>query len=214
MFQKLTRRSLDVFLAKHASSARALDVGGGSTGHEHSRFFPNRTTVDIDPARKPDVVGDAHALPFNDASFKLVLCTEVLEHLVNPPQAIAEMYRVLTLGGTLILTTRFVYPLHDAPHDYFRFTRFGLEKLLESWSEVSIIPELSTMATLGALLQRVAYQTDMRGGKLAKGFVLFSAWCISKCNWLIRKEYGDIKRSVETPGIMASGYLVVAHKKV
>jgi SAM-dependent methyltransferase len=114
-------------------------------------IFPNRTTVDIDPARKPDVVADAHALPFPDASFELVLCTEVLEHLVNPPQAIAEMYRVLTPGGTLILTTRFVYPLHDAPHDYFRFTRFGLEKLLEHWSDVSITPELSTMATLGCL---------------------------------------------------------------
>jgi SAM-dependent methyltransferase len=213
MFQKMTRRSLDAFLAKHASSARTLDIGGGSTGHEHSRFFPNRTTVDIDPARKPDVVADAHALPFNDASFELVLCTEVLEHLVNPPQAIAEMRRVLAPGGTLILTTRFVYPLHDAPHDYFRFTHFGLEKLLENWSDVSIVPELSTMATLGALFQRLAYQTDMRGGKFSKGLVLACAWCLSKCNWLIRTEYGDIKRTVKTPGIMASGYLVVAHKK-
>src|SRR3989344_2408900 len=119
MLRKITRRNLDIFLEKHRFEGRILDVGAG--GSAYGKFFPNRVTVDIDFARKPDVVGDAHALPFKEEEFEMVLCTEVLEHLKNPSLALQEMKRVLKKDGLLVLTTRFVYPLHDTPGDYWRF---------------------------------------------------------------------------------------------
>ena len=130
MFRKFTRVSLEKFLAPHATEGQVLDIGSG--GSSYGKYFPNRLTVDIDPARKPEIVADAHELPFPDGKFAVILCTEVLEHLSNPPKAIAEMRRVLKPGGKLILTTRFMYPLHDIPHDYFRYTRYGLEHLFEN----------------------------------------------------------------------------------
>jgi ubiquinone/menaquinone biosynthesis C-methylase UbiE len=48
------------------------------------------------------VVGDIESLPFPDATFSTVLCTEVLEHVPNPSTALAEMHRVLKPGGHLI----------------------------------------------------------------------------------------------------------------
>lgn len=210
MFEKITRRSLDRFLAPLATEARVLDIGSGGSSYE--RYFPNRLTVDIDPARKPEVIADAHQLPFDDACFERVLCTEVLEHLTDPARAIAEMYRVLAPGGMLILSTRFVYPLHDAPHDYFRYTRFGLEHLFREWHDVQIVPEVSTMATIGVLVQRIAFQSEVRGGKVTKAFLLILAELFTHLDWLLVREYGDIRRSSAVSGILSSGYFVTAQK--
>ena len=104
--QKLTRISMDKFLATQATDARVLEIGvPGGAGYGH--FFPNHTTLDIDPARKPDLVGDIYHLPFPDGSFPVVVMIEVLEHLQEPARALEEVARVLKPGGKLILTTRF-----------------------------------------------------------------------------------------------------------
>ena len=60
----------------------------------------------------------------------LVLCTEVLEHTKDPAFVIKELYRIAKQGGIVILTTPFVWPVHEAPNDYYRFTNFGLVHLL------------------------------------------------------------------------------------
>lgn len=210
MFRKITRKSLEKFLARHASDEKVLDIGSG--GSSYGKYFPNRLTIDIDPERKPEVVGDAHELPFEDASFSLVLCTEVLEHLVDPPKAISEMRRVLKPGGKLILTTRFMYPLHDIPHDYFRYTRYGLEHLFREWRDVTIQGEVGTMSTIGVLLQRIILQTDVRGGKFTKALLMLLALLFTKLEWLLRAEYGDIRRETKTFNIFSSGYYLTAQK--
>lgn len=75
---------------------------------------------------RPDIFADASQLPLRDASVDTVILLEVLEHLRQPAQALSEIARVLRPGGTLLLTMPFLYPVHDAPHDYQRLTRYGL----------------------------------------------------------------------------------------
>lgn len=210
MIRKFTRVSLERFLAAHASEERTLDIGSG--GSAYDRFFPNRVTVDIDPAREPQVVADAHELPFADESFSLILCTEVLEHLSDPPKAIAEMHRVLQARGKLILTTRFMYPLHDVPHDYFRYTSFGLQHILRDWRDVTIVPEMTTMSTFGVLLQRLVLQSDLRGGRMTKAVFMALALLYTKLDWLVKAEYGDIRHTHEMKNVFSSGYYVTARK--
>ena len=209
--KKITRARLEDFLKRHASPARVLDIGSG--GSSYQRYFPNRVTIDIDPARKPDIVGDAHALPFKDGEFEFVLCTEVFEHLRDPRRAAGEMHRVLTAGGTLVLTTRFVYPIHDSPGDYWRFTKYGLRELFKDWEIVELVPEVHTFSTIGVLLQRIGFQSSLYGGPLTKGVLYALAWIFDHMNWLIRTEYGDIKKSVTETDILASGYYLVCKKK-
>lgn len=124
---KLTRPRIRAFLEKYKTTELVLDVGSG--GADQHVLFPNRTTIDVDPARNPEIVGDAQEMPFADATYNTILCTEVLEHIPDPQKAVDEMYRVLKPGGTLILTTRFLFPVHDAPGDYWRFTPYGLQAL-------------------------------------------------------------------------------------
>jgi len=61
-----------------------------------------------------------------DCKYDLIISIQVLEHLKDPEKAISEMYRVLSPGGLIFLSTNFLYPEHGSPHDYFRFTKYGL----------------------------------------------------------------------------------------
>ena len=77
----------------------------------------------------PDVFGDAQSLPFRSGSVDRVFLMEVLEHLPDPDSCMQEIFRILRKNGTLVLTTPFLYPIHDAPLDFRRWTAHGLEYL-------------------------------------------------------------------------------------
>jgi len=111
-----------------------LDVGCGARPHETRFARETAQYVGIDRPTtgqaRPDVVGDAMALPVRSACADTVLATELLEHLPHPADFLAEAARVLRPGGTLILSTPFLEPLHEEPRDFFRFTPYGLRVLL------------------------------------------------------------------------------------
>jgi len=90
--------------------------------------YPN-TGRDLYAAR-PDVFADGANLPFADASINHIVCLEVLEHVRRPDTLLAEVARVLKPGGQLFLSMPFLYPVHDAPHDYQRYTCHGLARSL------------------------------------------------------------------------------------
>ncbi len=212
--RKITRPRLRAFLERHRSEGKTLDVGCGNV--LYGDLFPNRTTLDIEEREKVtvDIIGDAHDLSvFPQESFDIVLCTEVLEHLHTPTQAIAEFHRILQPGGTLLLTTRFVFPLHDTPHDYYRYTKYGLQHLLRDFEDVEITEEASTIETIAVLFQRIGFQCDTLGIRSLK----FLWFCLAKCTlafrWILTQEYGDIGHKQKERHILASGYYVVARKQ-
>lgn len=75
---------------------------------------------------RPDVFGDGAALPFADASFDTVLLLDVLEHVADADAVLHEIARVLRPRGRVLISMPFLYPVHDAPHDYRRYTSHGL----------------------------------------------------------------------------------------
>ena len=205
---KLTRPPLERFLRAHASDAFTLDLGS-SVGF-YATLFPRRVTLDIRPMPGVQVVGDAHALCFGDQRFDVVLCTEVLEHLCEPQRAIDEMMRVLRPGGVLLLTTRFLFPIHDAPGDFFRYTRFGLQHLLKKWEQVEIVEETDPIGTLAVLTQRLGIQAETLGWRpLRLGWHIL-ARCIAPWKFLITAQRGDSLGTPIAHPIMTSGYYVCA----
>lgn len=70
-------------------------------------------------------------LPLRDATFDTVVLTDVLEHLPNPDAAVSDIRRVLRPGGHLVLGVPFLYGIHEAPHDYHRYTVHRLRDLCE-----------------------------------------------------------------------------------
>lgn len=211
---KITRPRLDAFLRRHATSQPVLDIGCGND--QYGRHFPNRTTLDI--AARPgvgvDIVGDAHHLPqIPDASFDVILCTEVLEHLHTPEKALAEFRRILRPGGTLIITTRFIFPLHDVPGDYYRYTKYGLRHLLYDFTIEEFQEETTTVETLAVLCQRIGFQCETLWARPFKFFWFLAARILMFFPWILTKEFGDIRHTQPERNIMSSGYYVAACKK-
>lgn len=78
-----------------------------------------------------DVFADATRLPFKEATADAVLAFQVLEHVPDPYAIVAEAHRVLRNEGTLLVTVPQSYPIHGEPHDYYRYTAYGIRHLLE-----------------------------------------------------------------------------------
>src|SRR5260370_38975033 len=70
-------------------------------------------------------------LPFRSNSFAGCLNIVTLEHVAEPGCALAEISRALSPGGSLLLVVPHEWEVHQAPHDYFRYTRHGVEYLLD-----------------------------------------------------------------------------------
>ena len=77
---------------------------------------------------RPDLYGDAQSLPVQNNSIDHALLLDVLEHLPDPHRSLAELHRVLKPGGSLTIQVPFLYPLHDEPLDFHRWTRHGLRQ--------------------------------------------------------------------------------------
>ncbi|MEN9390237.1 MAG: hypothetical protein RLZZ283_337 [Candidatus Parcubacteria bacterium] len=214
--KKITRASLEMFLKSEASDLYTLDIGSGGSMYGYDRFFTKRVTVDIDPARNPEIVGDIHALPFPDGTFDRVLCVEVLEHVKDPRQAFKEMKRVLKPGGKIVLSTRFLFPIHDAPHDYWRFTHFALQMLCDeaALAVERLEPDTRTLSGLGAVMQRIAFQSRFKyADKLVKVLFFAKARVLDWGSWLTKEEFGDIKKETRVTALAPAGYFLVAQKR-
>ena len=126
------------WVTEHARG-EVLDIGAADRWIEpHLKHVKRYIALDY-PATgqdlygaQPCLFGSASQLPLQDDSFDTVILLEVLEHLERPQQALKEIQRVLRPGGTLILSLPFLYPVHDAPFDFQRYTRFGLERELKA----------------------------------------------------------------------------------
>lgn len=116
-------------------TGRLLDVGAADRWLEE-RLSSATSYVALDyPATgkalygaRPDVFANAAALPFPDQCFDVIVCLEVLEHVSEPEVVLAEVSRVLKHGGRVWISMPFLYPLHDAPFDFQRYTEFGLRR--------------------------------------------------------------------------------------
>jgi SAM-dependent methyltransferase len=137
----INRHRIGLFAARAAAEipagARVLDAGAGEG--DYRALFARHRYVSADLA-----VGDAdwdygalsticdlHRMPFAPGTFDAAVATQVLEHLLEPGRFLEEVHASLRPGGTLYLTAPMMFKEHQAPHDYWRFTRHGLRHLLE-----------------------------------------------------------------------------------
>jgi SAM-dependent methyltransferase len=139
--RSVTRITLDRELGRQFSRLKpgvVLDVGSKLSPYKSQIPFTTYLRLDIDPDSKPDICSDIHHIQWESNFFDTVVLTETLEHLYDPKKAMQELYRVLKPGGICIASTRFVYPYHPDPSDYYRFTWDSLKFLFENFSTVEV----------------------------------------------------------------------------
>lgn len=209
---KISRNKLDQKVSKYASDLRTLEVGAYGD-QAYGRFFTNKVGLDIRPGKGVDVVGSVYDLPFKDNEFEIVLCMVVMEHLEDPQKAILEMKRVLKSGGKILVSVPFMFPMHDTPADYWRFTKYGLMRLFKDWEIVEVSAETDINETLAVILQRIGYQATFIFNKFMKVIIFSLAWLLTKLPKMTKTVYGDIGKTTEEPEAFASSYFLVARKK-
>jgi len=122
-----SRRAFKQVFHENSPELLIISIGGGP-----SRTDDRLINLNIAPFDDVDLVADAHALPFADASIDGLDCAAVLEHLANPHLAVKEMFRVLKPGGKVFAVTPFMQAYHGYPHHYQNFTLTGHELLFKA----------------------------------------------------------------------------------
>ena len=135
------------FSAALADRARVLDAGAGE-GKFAAAFGRQRYTgVDLGIGDTDwnyaglDALADLERLPFPDNSFDACINIVTLEHVREPAAVVKELYRTLKPGGKILLVTPHEWEEHQQPHDYFRYTRFGMEYLLNNAGFTGLVIE-------------------------------------------------------------------------
>jgi SAM-dependent methyltransferase len=139
------------------TGARVLDAGAGEGRYAH--LFARQRYCGVDLAvgdaawnyGRLDTVADLAALPFRDGQFDAAIHIVTIEHLPEPARALAEIARSLAPGGLLLVAAPHEWEVHQAPHDYFRYTRYGLRYLLEKTGF-----EVCDMRPVGGFFQLLA----------------------------------------------------------
>lgn len=131
-----------------------LDAGAGRLSYRFilDAYCDSYRSVDIDTrSGEVDTLGDIQRLPLKDDAFDSVFCTQVLEHVSEPQEALNEIYRVLKSGNYAIITVPHIAYLHNEPHDYYRYTKHGLRHMLEKagFEVETIIPAGGLISFLG-----------------------------------------------------------------
>ncbi|MGQ9592322.1 MAG: class I SAM-dependent methyltransferase [Planctomycetota bacterium] len=199
----LSRRSVDAFVSRYATDGRVLDLGCGQS--PYARWFPRRVGCDVAISPGVQVLASATELPFIDGCFDQIVVTEVLEHIRRPLDAIREMWRVLRPGGRVVLTTRFLYPIHSAPEDYFRYTRFGLLALFDMWEVDVLRGDLGAVWTVAQLAEMATAPWPRIARRPARAFLRVAAGFAARFVYLL-------KDSGLADAMISSGYVLVARK--
>ncbi len=135
-FEFLIEDHLKRFAASLPPGARLLDAGAGEGQYAH--YFTRQRYCGVDLGigdaawnyRDLDAVADLTALPFAADTFDAALNIVTLEHVREPARVVCELSRVLAPAAPLLLVVPHQWEVHQAPHDYFRYTRHGVEYLL------------------------------------------------------------------------------------
>ena len=145
-----------------------LDIGSKIRRKDYVRtnvkkILKNKNCIgfDIESGWGVDMVGDAHNLPFEDASIGTIFMIETIEHLWEPPKVMREISRVIRPKGILAFSAswiynkpimmdnerRFVGVVYAVHHknDWWRFSDFTIKRLLRDndFKLLSLVPTVS-----------------------------------------------------------------------
>jgi SAM-dependent methyltransferase len=173
----LIRRGMPGKIAEYGAEfkGKMLDFG---CGHKpYKSLFPNvEEYIGVDfeneghghNKEQIDVFYDGKSLPFPDSYFDCAICTEVLEHIPDVDESLTLLRRVLKKDAQFIITVPFIWPEHEMPFDFRRFTTAGLIQKLEkhgfevnkthkNGNHVSVITELQIMFLHNLLFTKNVY---------------------------------------------------------
>ena len=161
---------------------------------------------------KADIVSNLNEkIELDDETADTIISLSVMEHLCEPQIFLHESYRILKTGGIMILQVPWQWHVHEAPHDYFRYTPYGLKYMFEKAGFINIKVEAHTgFFTTWIVKFNYFSMRFIRGHKLFRWLlkaILIPIWTIGQ---LLAPYLDKLDRNwaAET-----QGYFVMARKK-
>lgn len=167
-----------------------VDLGCGTMPYKKFLFSEKIETyigVDLKEADyQPDIYWDGKTIPLSDSSADFVIATEFFEHYFETELVLSEIKRILKPGGTLFFTVPWVWPLHEVPYDYHRFTPFALGKKVElvGFSN-SVIKPLGGVNYHFALSLSLWFENSLSLKKQA----ILKPFARQIITWLMKRDY-------------------------
>ena len=198
-------------LIEHLSGC-CLDIGCGEMPFKSliEKHVSSYDSIDIE-RRVPEVsyvgsIQDMHMI--EDGAYDSALCLEVLEHVQNPFIAVSEIHRILKKGGKLVCSVPHLSRLHEEPHDYFRYTLYGLQSLFENsgFKVISITPRGGLFSFLGHQLSTLVLCSTWQIPILKQLAFLINKYLI------VRGAY-SLDRIIDKKNLFALGYTCVLEKE-
>ena len=177
MSKKITRVGLYEFLDQELGQLthgeKVLTVGAGGQVTERLIAESRRRgflfeSIDIDAKRKPDILGDICTHPLQQDSYDAIVICEVLEHVRDAKAAVLNLHSALKPGGRIIASLPFIFPIHEIPNDFTRFTRYGVIALFDEYSDLNVRACGSYFDAIDVMWMRVLYSKS-------KGALAFSS---------------------------------------
>jgi len=123
----------------HVIKGRVVDLGCGTAPYKHDILKIANEYIGVDwensfhDTASVDRFADlTKTLPMPDGYADTVTAFQVMEHIPDPSFFLSECHRILRSGGRILITVPYLWHIHEAPHDYARYTRHGLERLLST----------------------------------------------------------------------------------
>jgi SAM-dependent methyltransferase len=149
--------------------------------------------LDAAPNLLVDACCLAEKIPLKSACIDIVFATEILEHVEDAEETVREIGRVLRPGGYAVITVPFMYPTHEAPYDFRRFTHIGIGSLFEragfdiidlaaKGGPCTVAGHLAIMVTIWAMSRVVGDLNGSRIGRALKNIIGGIEEVIVLCN--------------------------------
>jgi len=117
-----------------------------------------------------DITADLNKpLPIESEAADTVISISVMEHLCEPQMMLNEAFRILKPNGRIVLQVPWQWWIHEAPHDFFRYTPYGLKYMFEKagFKEVEVTPQ-SGFFTMVVLKINYFTARSIRGPRLLR----------------------------------------------
>ena len=193
-----------------------VDLGCGEAPHKNYFLQYVDKYIGVDWTNtlhnsKADIISDLNKKIEIENNFAdTIISLSVMEHLCEPQTFLNESYRILKKDGTIILGVPWMWWIHEAPHDYFRYTPYGLKYMFEKagYKDIQVQPTTGFFSMWFLKMNYFSLKW-IKGSKIRRAFTkafLIPFWYLSQklAPWLDNKHRGW--------SLESAGFFVVAKK--